>query len=221
MIGGAVAVAGVAALGSSRALARNRVEEPTYKLIETVETNDFSYEIRAYAPLIVAETVVKAESARAASNAGFRVLANYIFGGNKGRAEIAMTAPVGIVESRGEGQKIAMTSPVTQQASRDEQGETTWTITFTMPSEWTMETLPVPNDARVRLRELPARRFAVWRFRGAPAHSKVRERMDEFVAELQRAGRSPSDADPVYARYDPPWTPSFMRRNEIMVELRA
>ncbi len=224
----ATVVAGITHLSSGKLLARNRVEEPKYTVVAKHTAADFDYEVRAYAPQVVAQTVVKAKTRRAASNAGFRILAKYIFGGNHQRSEIAMTAPVQVnqgqniemttpVQVAGKGQSIEMTAPVGQTETADG-----WVITFTMPSEWTLESLPVPNDARVELREVPERQVAVRSFSGAPGPKTVQTRMDEFVAELTARGfRVREGVEPVYARYDPPWTPWFLRRNEIHVELAA
>jgi hypothetical protein len=166
-------------------------------------------EVRDYGPQIVAEVLVRGGRGEAAGR-GFRPLANFIFGANAPRAKIAMTAPV--TQSRS-GEKIAMTAPVIQ----TREGEP-WRVGFIMPEGYTMETLPRPNDPSVRLREEPARRMAVIRFSGfAPE-----DRLEAQTAALERAvaaqGLRPVGA-PIYAFYDPPWTPPWMRRNEIMVEV--
>jgi hypothetical protein len=181
------------------------VEEPRFRV--TLAEGDL--EIRHYAPVVVAETVVEGDW-RAAGNAGFRRLANYIFGGNDGGRRIAMTAPV----SQGRpGQKIAMTAPVSQ----ERRGEK-WVVAFTMPSEYTLDRLPVPDDPAVRLRPVGERRVAAIRFSG----SWDERRFEAKAAELRRWLESQGETavgEPVTARYNPPWTPWFLRRNEILFEL--
>ena len=181
------------------------VEEPAFTIIQT----EGSFEIRDYPPLVVAEVIVSGEQKEAASK-GFRLLAGYIFGGNKRREGIAMTAPVGQERA---SEKIAMTAPVIQIASAD-----SWVVRFTMPSQYTLETLPEPDDAKVQLRRLPAERVAVVRFSGLASKDDV----DEKTAELVAAAKAHNlrTVGPVsLARYNPPWTPWFMRRNEVMVQV--
>lgn len=205
----ALGISTVAATGialAPKALARGRVETPSY----TVEAEHGAFEVRRYAARIVAEVTVEGE-AEQATNVGFRILADFIFGNNSKRSEVAMTAPV----DRTSSEAIAMTAPVdrTSRAAHH-------VIAFTMPSKYTLETLPQPNDARVSIREIPEQRYAVLRFSGAPKQSVVDTRMQEFVALVEATGLTPSGAPPTYARYDPPWTPGLFRRNEIFVELR-
>ena len=113
------------------------IEEPRYEVL----AKDGPFELRQYAPTIVAEVTVPGDR-DAAVNAGFKALAGYIFGANVPKQKIEMTAPV----TQEPGEKIAMTAPVTQQAKGGE-----WIVRFVMPSSWTMKTLPKPVDPRVRL----------------------------------------------------------------------
>ena len=186
-------------------------EEPKYR----VEKTYGDFEVRLYAPVIVAETEVGGEFGKG-SNEGFRRLAGYIFGGNDGGRKIAMTAPVGAEPVRGkaEGTTIAMTAPVGAQPK----GEG-WLVTFTMPSKWTMASLPVPDDERVRLREVPARRMAAVRFSGTWGAEKFEAVAARLRDQMRDEGLVPADAPPVFARYDPPWTPWFLRRNEVLVPI--
>lgn len=179
------------------------VEEPAFKIVLT----EGAFEIRDYPGLIVAEVVVTGEQKEAA-NKGFRLLAGYIFGGNKSRKSIAMTAPVA---QSPVSEKIAMTAPVTQV-----QNDGTWIVRFTMPSAYTMEALPEPNDHRVQLRRLPATRFAALRFSGLARTGDVDLKSNELIAAAKAHHLQPSGAVTL-AQYDPPWTPWFMRRNEVMV----
>lgn len=181
------------------------VEEPPF---ETV-VSDGAFEIRDYPALAVAEVTVPGAQKEAA-NAGFRLLAGYIFGGNSGKADIAMTAPV---TQEPAGEKIAMTAPVTQTPSDGE-----WVVRFTMPGKYTLATLPKPDDPRVRLRETPPARFAVVRFSGVARPDIVAKKTADLSAWMEK--RNLGAAGPAsLAQYNPPWTPGFMRRNEVMVPL--
>lgn len=187
-------------------------EEPPHEVV----FRDGAIEIRDYAPQIAAMVEVDGSMARA-GNSGFRPLAGYIFGGNTARvgagsAEIAMTSPV----TQARSQEIAMTSPVTQSG----RGDGLWQVSFIMPASWTMETLPVPNDPRVVLVEVPARRLAVIRFSGGPSDARFEAKAAELTAYLAETGRDMTGT-PVFARYDPPWIPTPFRRNEVMIEIQS
>ena len=184
----------------------SRVEQPDY----TVTMSDGAIEIRSYGSMIAAEAEVKGER-KAAINEGFRLIAAYIFGANKLNARIAMTAPV----QQQSAQKIAMTAPVTQQTTGD-----SWTVRFIMPSSWTLETLAEPNDPRVTLKPVPAKRMLVIRFSGNANDSLIRAKTEELQTyavdkKLVTVG------EPLLAFYNPPWTLPFFRRNEVMLELAS
>jgi hypothetical protein len=202
-----VFLTGVLLLAWGGALSRTAsgVEEPRY----SVRAAEGEFEIREYAPVIIAETVVDGDW-RAAGNAGFRRLADYIFGGNDGGRKIAMTAPVSQVRG---GQKLAMTAPVAQ----ERRGES-WVVAFTMPSDYTLDRLPVPDDPAVRLRPVGARRVAAVRFSGTWDESRFDSKEAELRRWLELKGET-AVGEPVTARYNPPWTPWFLRRNEILIEL--
>jgi hypothetical protein len=164
-------------------------------------------ELRRYGPRIAAETTVTADDERARS-IGFRRLAGYIFGANHRDEQIAMTAPV----SQQRGDAIAMTAPVAQ--SRNAAGESV--IRFFMPSKWTMDTLPEPDDEKVRLVPVPGETVAVLRFSGDRSPQAVADRTDDLRRtlgdnDIQAVG------EPVAWFYDPPWTLPFRRRNEIAI----
>jgi hypothetical protein len=179
------------------------VEEPSFKTV--MQEGDF--EIRDYPPLVVAEVTVTGGQWEAA-NKGFRLLAGYIFGGNRRKQSIAMTAPVALTPT---SEKIAMTAPVTQIKNAD-----SWTVRFTMPSAYTLETLPEPNDPKIHLRRLPPERFAVVRFSGWAQKSDVDAKSATLVAVAK--AHNLRAAGPVsLAQYNPPWTLWFMRRNEVMI----
>ena len=185
------------------------IEEPKFTLLE----KDKAFELRAYAPKIIAEVVVDGNM-REASSKGFRLIANFIFGNNtvqSGKSEkISMTAPVS-VEPRSD--KISMTSPVgVQQASKD------WKVYFVMPSQYTLETLPKPKSPLVNIKQISSQKFAVIRFSGLVDEEKMEKKVTELKQwtddkKLKVLG------NPELARYNPPWTLPFLRRNEVMVEV--
>jgi DNA gyrase inhibitor GyrI len=184
--------------------AAQAIEEPEFDVLRA----DGDIELRAYGPTIVAETTVTGDFEEA-SNQAFRALFKYIDGNNQAREEIAMTAPV--AQERSE--KIAMTAPVSQRA----EGER-WVVSFMMPAEYTMETLPEPLDSRVTLREQPPYRAAVIRYSGFWSEKNYLEHLEELQAWVGQAGLTVR-GEPVWARYNAPFTPWFMRRNEILLRV--
>lgn len=180
-------------------------EEPVFTLV----LKDGSFEVRDYVQTVVAEVTVPGSQERASSQ-GFRILAGYIFGGNTRRQSIAMTAPV---SQRQVGENIAMTAPVSQTAST-----AGWIVRFTMPVAWSMQTLPRPNDARITLREEPGQRMAVLRFSGIANARQVERHSRDLERQLRTRGLRASGPISM-AQYDPPWTPWFLRRNEVMVPI--
>lgn len=183
------------------------IEEPAF----TVQSKHGNFEIRKYGPVLVAETVVE-EDFEKAGNKAFRILADYIFGNNRARASLPMTAPVAQQkESRSE--KIAMTAPVNM--AREKSG---FLVQFTMPSKYTLETLPQPNDPRVRVREVPARRVAVFSYSGSWSKERYEEKLEEFKNALKEKSLS-TRGEPILARFDSPFRLWFLRRNEIWWEL--
>jgi len=183
-------------------------EQPRHEVVRKLA----GFEIRQYAAYLVAETEVTG-TRESAGNQGFRTLAGYIFGKNRGEKKLAMTAPV----TQAEGQKIAMTAPVTQ-ARREGEGDSRWVIQFMMPSGYTLETLPEPLDPAVRLREVPARRVAALRYSGTWAERRYLEKLAVLREAMRREGLTPV-GEPVWARYDPPFMPWFLRTNEILIEV--
>jgi len=202
--GFAAVVSGVLLAGCSVIGVRDGTEEPRYSVTGQVG----AIEIRQYGPRIVAETTIAADEDDARS-AGFRRIAGYIFGGNKSSSKIAMTAPVA---QSGASETIAMTAPVAQSEHTDGR----WVVRFFMPAQYSMATLPVPNDERVRLVALPGETMAVLRFSGLPSISSVSEKRAELMAAL-KAGPWQPVGTPVAWYYDPPWTIPFLRRNEVAV----
>lgn len=182
----------------------SRVEQPDY----TVVASEGSIEIRDYRPMIAAEAEVDGERTEAIQ-AGFRLIAGYIFGANSPNAKIAMTAPV----QQQRTQTIAMTAPVTQQSSGN-----SWTVRFIMPKGWTMETLPAPNDKRVVLKPVPEKRMAVIQFSGRATDALILAKTDELRQFAARESLRIT-GEPLLAFYNPPWTLPYFRRNEIMIEV--
>jgi len=181
------------------------VDEPRYHVIRA----ESAFELRRYEPYLVAETIVDS-SAADAGNEGFRILAAYIFGANQGSRKIEMTAPVAQLPVR-----IAMTAPVTQATNGSGGG---YAVRFAMPHGSTLASLPVPDDARVVLRVVPERTVAVARYSGTWSQARYGEHLQALQGALAQAGLK-YHGEPQWARYDPPWMPWFLRRNEIWLEL--
>ena len=182
------------------------IEKLAYRTIE----QDGRFELRLIEPHVVAETFVDGDFERV-GNEGFRRLVEYIGGANRTQAKIAMTAPV-VQESASE--EIAMTAPVVQEKVGDR-----YRITFLMPSKYTLDTLPQPTDPRIRLRAEPARNVAAIRYTGFWSRSRYDAHERRLREWIQRRGLEPI-REPVWARYDPPFMPWFLRRNEILIEVR-
>lgn len=182
----------------------SRVEQPEYQIV----TAEGSIEIRSYGGMIAAEAEVQGER-KTAINEGFRRIAAYIFGANKPNVKITMTAPV----QQQSQQTIAMTAPVTQQADGN-----AWTVRFIMPRSWTMETLPAPNDTRITLKPIPAKRMVAIRFSGLANDSLIRTKTEE-LRKYSSEHKLKTIGEPLLAFYNPPWTLPFFRRNEVMLEL--
>ena len=180
------------------------VEQAKYAVVAT----HGSIEIRDYAPMIVAEVSVPGDREKAISD-GFRMIADYIFGNNSSSQEVAMTAPV--IQQASE--KIAMTAPVTQQGSGED-----WVVRFVMPSHYTMQTLPKPNNPDVSLKEIAEKRFAVIRFSGLARPKSLEKQTRELGAFIQSRNLQ-AHSGPIYAFFNPPWTLPFLRRNEVMIEI--
>ena len=182
------------------------IEEPAYDVL--LETKH--YEVRRYAAYIVAEVDVDDDFKRA-GNSAFRVLAGYIFGDNEPQQKMHMTAPV---ESR-EGVRMNMTAPVASQ-SRD--GDGVFTYSFVMERKYTMETLPKPTNPDIRLVERPERVMAVHRYSGTWSEERYEEH-EKILLDALATDRVETKGAPVFARYNAPFTPWFLRRNEILIEI--
>jgi|TARA_B110000438_G_scaffold225940_1_gene220080 hypothetical protein len=183
----------------------SRVETPAYEVIKS----QGKIEIRQFGPMIIAEVQVQGERADAISK-GFRLLADYIFGNNTTRQNIAMTAPV----QQRESTQIAMTAPIQQHSTKD-----SWLVSFVMPSEYSMESLPEPKNDRVTLKKIPSQQFIVITFSGTSSDENVREHEEELI-EFTKANNISVTGRSKYAFYNPPWTLPLLRRNEVMTEMR-
>jgi effector-binding domain-containing protein len=200
----AILAAAVLFFGATNSMA---TEEAVYKVLKTIG----KFEIREYAPLILAEIVVDGDLESAGDKA-FRPLFRYISGDNRSLTKVAMTAPV---SQEMAGEKIPMSAPVSQQSSGDR-----WVVSFTMPASYTLETLPVPDDPKITLRQIPARRMAAVRYSGFWSEKSYRQNRSELEAWIREQGLTIS-GDPVWARYNPPFTPWFLRRNEILIPVKS
>jgi hypothetical protein len=183
------------------------IEEPDYEVLHSNE----HYEVRRYAPYIVAEVDVTGSRGQA-GNLAFRTLAGYIFGDNQPGEKMAMTAPV---ESRArESTRMRMMAPVTSTSAQ--QGE--HTFAFVMEKKYTLDTLPRPNDSRIRIRAIPERIMAARRYSGRWTDSRVQQNESALLDTLAQDGIEVL-GKPVLARYNAPFTPWFLRRNEALVEI--
>jgi hypothetical protein len=204
------------------AFVRFGVKEPAYIVLE----RPAGFELRQYEPYIIAYTDVRGSHSEAL-NSGFRILAGYIFGGNTKKESIAMTAPVmeggensekiamtvPVMESEAVSEKIAMTAPVTEEVIDNMRR-----ISFVMPKQYTLESLPTPNDARVQFLEVPAKKYAVLRFGWYATEPRVTEKKSVLLELLKSAGVTPR-GEPIYAGYNDPWSFPLLIRNEILVEV--
>lgn len=195
-------------------------EEPKYTVLSQAD----EFELRRYDEQLVAQTWVSGDQ-DTASRKGFKVLADYIFGNNTapsgGSSKIDMTAPVTLRSEQSEqsgsktagdqSQKIAMTAPVNMQ-----QNDGKWRVQFTMPSQYTRQTLPKPNNPDISIVEVPARTYGVIKFSGLAGSKKVATKT-QVLQEWMQTQNLTVTGKPELARYNPPWTLPFLRRNEVMI----
>jgi len=187
-------------------------EELKYDVIST--SGDI--EVRQYQPYISAVASMKGAYNEVQGDL-FRLLAGYIFGKNTTDTSIAMTAPVQLnPETQDTSERIAMTAPVVMKP----EGEGLWKMTFSMPSKYTLQSLPKPLDPEVTLVEVPAKKFAVIRFSGSfDDLEKRRSKAEQLSTWLATQPQYKKQSEPVFAGYDPPFTLPFLRRNEVMIEI--
>ncbi|HHX34294.1 MAG TPA: heme-binding protein [Gammaproteobacteria bacterium] len=192
----------IAILGVGSVMA---TEEAKY----TVTLTEDDFEVRAYQPHILAETIVEGKF-DGAGNKAFGRLFKYITGNNTSRQSIQMTAPVAQAP---ESEKIKMTSPVGQQQVNDN-----WAVSFMMPASSSINTLPEPKDPRIVLRQVPARNMAALRYSGTWSKKSYARHKDRLEAWIKAKGFNVT-GEAVWARYDPPFKPWFLRRNEILIPI--
>jgi len=194
------------------------VELAKYDVVKTAG----KIEIRDYAPMIVAEVEVGGER-KEAINQGFRMIADFIFGNNAPAKKVAMTTPV--IQQKSE--QIAMTAPVIQQKSEQiamtapviqESVGDKWKVRFVMPANYTLDTLPRPNNNKVRLEEIDSKRYAVISFSGIADTGKLQRKTKELAEYVKAESMQPLSVE-TYAFFNPPWTLPFFRRNEVMIEI--
>lgn len=195
---GLVTVAGLLLAGTAMA-----VEEAKYRVLRA----DEGFELREYESHILAETTVDGAFEDAGSKA-FSRLFDYISGNNKQQRKVAMTSPVGQEPT---SQEIEMTSPVAQQKKDGK-----WVVSFMMPASFTLETTPEPKDPKVSIREVPARLIAAVRYSGFWSEESYRLHLGKLQVWMAK-NRLTQQGEPIWARYNPPITPWFLRRNEILL----
>lgn len=166
------------------------IEEPSYEVL--LETKH--YEVRRYQPYIVAEVDVD-DDFKQSGDSAFRVLASYIFGDNSSQEKMNMTAPVESAASEGP-----------------------YTYSFVMERKYTMESLPKPTNPDVRLVQRPGRVMAVHRYSGTWSEERYAEH-EQILLDALATDRIETLGEPVFARYNAPYVPWFLRRNEVMVEI--
>jgi hypothetical protein len=182
-----------------------KYEEPSYTLIE----NKDNFELRKYDAYIVAVTVVEGDFDDV-GNEGFRRLFKYISGDNVSRQNVSMTAPV---SQKTVSEKISMTAPVNQKMTGDK-----WEITFMLPSKYNIDMAPDPLDERITIKEIPSRLMAVMKYSGTWSRKRYLEHEGK-LNDIIRARGLKALSEPVFARYNPPFTPWFLRRNEIQIHV--
>ncbi|MFN0002682.1 MAG: SOUL family heme-binding protein [Pseudohongiellaceae bacterium] len=210
-------LAGLCLLFASSVMA---IEEPKYIVIESAKP----FELRQYESMIVAEAYVDGDMSDAGGK-GFSLIAGYIFGKNQsktkliddqpGSEKIAMTAPVTMESKKGASEKIAMTAPVTMEAEKTNPNQ--WRMSFVMPSQYTLASLPTPISPEVKLIEIPPQKKAVITYTGFNSEQKTQEKAQELRVWMKSKNLNPT-GEPQLARYNPPWTLPFLRRNEVMLD---
>jgi len=179
------------------------IEKAKYTIVE----REGKFELRQYEPYLVAETFVKGDFDKVGSE-GFRRLFDYISGKNRKRQSISMTAPL---SQEAESEKISMTAPVNQVRVGEK-----YRVAFLMPAKYTMETLPEPLDPRVELKEVPGQLIAALRYSGTWSRDRYEEKKIRLQGMMRQKGLEPA-GEPIFARYNPPFMPWFLRRNEVLI----
>jgi len=207
VIGGIIGVLLIWALGSY--LAVRSLEEPSYTVLE----HKSGYELRQYDPYIVAETVVNSSEYNRDLNQGFRAVAGYIFGDNTTKEKISMTTPV-LEQPGDQSEKIAMTVPVLE----GQTDRATRTVAFVLPSTYTLDTLPIPNNDQVNLREVDSRKVAALHFTWYGTPARVAAKKAWLLEQLEQDGFTVI-GEAQAAFYNPPLSMPLVLRNEILIEV--
>ena len=187
-------------------LSSHAIEEPSYEVVRQLD----GVEVRQYAAYVVAQVLVSGPADKA-GNEAFPILAGYIFGKNKGARKFDMTAPV---TQAAAPVRLEMTAPVTQAAAAGG-----YVVQFVLPKGVTLASAPEPIDPRVQLQEVPSSRVAVIRYSGFWSQSNYDEHLGKLQAVL-RAAQVGWTGEPMLSRYDAPFTPWFMRRNEVWLTVQ-
>lgn len=190
---------------------RNHDKQPKYEVLEVLGE---AIEVRRYAPRVAAQSIVKAASDREARERNFNILFRYISGQNDGGAKVAMTTPVENRVVADQGAKIAMTTPVDAEAL----GDNRYAMRFFLPRAYTAETAPQPLDRRAEIVTLPEETFAAIRFSGAWSEQLFVEKRGVLMDAVRVSSWHPVGQATTYF-YDPPFTPPFLRRNEVAVKV--
>jgi effector-binding domain-containing protein len=200
---------GAVSVFAAIALARHS-EARTLELPYQVKESDRSFEVREYGPRVVAEVEVSGTREKALSEA-FNTLAGYLFGKNSPHSPVELHKSVVSSNSK---EKLSMTIPVTTQSV----GPSTIRMRFFMPPTYSIDRLPIPDDKRVKVFELPSQKIAVLRFSGSARKDNFDRHWETLKKKLDQKGLTPS-GEPFEAYYNPPFTPIFLKRNEVCVPL--
>ena len=196
------------------------IETPKYTIIKEVD----SFQIREYTEYVTAEVEVEGVFEEVGSKA-FRLLFDYISGNNSKNQKVEMTAPV---EQKTQGEKISMTAPVEQKTQGEKISMTApveqkgrdgkYTISFVLPQTLSLDTAPIPNDPKVKLKNNPVRRLASITYSGFWSENNYLENQARLMGWVA-AQRLKINGEPIYARYNSPFSLWFLRRNEILIEV--
>ncbi len=201
-------IVGFALVFTPIALASGGHEGPEYRVIK----HDGNIELREYQGYIVAQVDVKSDF-NGAVTSGFMKLFNYISGKNTNRSKIKMTVPV-TEEQVSVSEKIPMTAPVTSEQMAGD----VYRVSFIMPSNYTLDTLPVPDDKSITFRKVEPHTAAVITFSGRMRDELASKKSQELKNWLEKNNMRPK-SNFIMAQYNPPWIPGFMRKNEAIVDI--
>ena len=200
-------VSGSAQTRPARVASTDVTEEQPFEVVQRFD----EFELRRYPSHVVAEVSTPLPFDQA-GNAAFRALFGYITGQNRSRTSVAMTAPV--VQSAGTAEKVAMTAPVTQHGT-DEGG---YTVAFVLPATMTEQTAPEPTNPDVVIRTVPSTLAVATRYSGRSSRASYEGHLESLLVAIRAEGLEPAGA-PRLARFDPPFKPWFLRRNEVVIDV--